>query len=222
MELLQIAFDHSFKDSKPCPNFANWGNDQWYFLNLMEITKVLALNVCLLGVSEDLVEVDTCNAAAVAFRTLGICSLQRIVDQCAQIENRGTYKHNCTPYPCEASRERWRGALLLFFPCRSRTLERLLLLLLILLAPSSLPTRFTHIRRAIVSVGTLVCNLSTLLWTLSQLCELWQPWEIVGQLEEIRKALALNACLLIDNLGLVEVDTCHWSAKDGIGPLLEG
>ena len=47
--------------------------------------------------------------------------------QCAQIANRGTYKHDCTPYPCEASRERWRGALLLIFHCRSHTRERLLL-----------------------------------------------------------------------------------------------
>ena len=30
-------------------------------------------------------------------------------------------------------------------------------------APSSLPTRFTRTRRAIVSVGTPVCNLSTLI-----------------------------------------------------------
>ena len=87
--------------------------------------------------------------------------------QCAQIAKRGTYRHDCTPYSCEASRERRRGALLLFYTCRSRTRERLLLLLLtsyylLLLDPSSCPTRFTRIRRAIVSVGTPVCNLSTL------------------------------------------------------------
>ena len=82
--------------------------------------------------------------------------------QCAQIANRGTCKRDCTPYSCEASRERWRGALLLFFPCLSRTREWLLPLLLILLAPSSLPTCFIRIRREIVSVGIPVCNLSTL------------------------------------------------------------
>ena len=80
------------------------------------------------------------------------CSCVTTLQQCAQIANRGTYKHNCTPYPCEASRERWRCALLLFFPCRSRTRERLLLLLLILLATSFLHTRFTRIRRAIASL----------------------------------------------------------------------
>ena len=82
--------------------------------------------------------------------------------QCAKIANRGTYRHDCTPYPCEASRERRRNALLLFLPCRSRSRERFLLLLIIL-APSTPPTCFTRIRRAIASVDTSICNLSTLL-----------------------------------------------------------
>ena len=65
------------------------------------------------------------------------------------------------------------GTLLLLVPCRSCVRERHLLLLLILLARttrkeqkqralSSLPTSVTQIRRAIVSVGTAVCNLSRL------------------------------------------------------------
>ena len=58
--------------------------------------------------------------------------------QCAQIANWGTdrYGHDCTPYPCEASRERQRGTLLLFLSCRSCVRERHLQLLLILLASS--------------------------------------------------------------------------------------
>ena len=82
-----------------------------------------------------------------------------------QIVNQGTYRRDCTPYSCEASRERRRGALFLFLPGRSCVRERHLLLLLAgttrkeqkQRTQSSLPTRFTRIRRAIVSVGTPVC-----------------------------------------------------------------
>ena len=92
----------------------------------------------------------------------------------------GYLQRDCTPYSCEASRERQRGALLLFFPCSSRTRERLLLLLLILLAPSSRPTRFTQVRRAIVSVGTPVCNRSQAYPTL---CSRNGRWVSLGRAE---------------------------------------
>ena len=85
--------------------------------------------------------------------------------QCAQIANWGTYTHDCTPYPCEESRKRRRGEeneekqQESFSHARAKRKEQKQR------AASSLPTRFTRIRRAIVFVSTPVCNLSTLgLW----------------------------------------------------------
>ena len=47
-------------------------------------------------------------------------------------------------------------------------------------APSSLPTRFTRIRRAILSVGTPVCNLSTLV-----ICRVKVTWTFIYQQKEV-------------------------------------